>query len=271
MQIVRNRFSLARIDNIFISHLHGDHVFGLFGLLSTLSMMGRTAPLHIYAPGDISGLLEMTGKYFGEMKYETVVHAVRCSGPVVIEEFRQLEILAFPLHHRIETYGYLFREKEPKLNVYKEAVGRLDLGIEEIARLKEGTDVVRLHPDGHEELLACKDLTYKPFIPRSFAYCSDTAPFPELAEWLAGTTMIYHEATYASDLAELAKPNVHSTSRDAAMCAGKAGASKLILGHYSSRYKSLDLILEEAKAIFPETYLGKEGMKFDIPLIKGDF
>ncbi len=271
MQIVRNKISIARIDNIFISHLHGDHVFGIYGLLSTLSMMGRTTPLHIYAPAGMESIVNSLRRLFGELMYEVVVHTVRCDGPVVIEEFRQIEILAFPLRHRVETYGYLFREKVPPLNVYKPAIEKFGLGLEEIARLKEGVDVVRVGDDGSEELLPCSELTYKPFIPRSFAYCSDTMPFAELSGWLRGVTMIYHEATYASDLEELAKSNFDSTSRDAARCAAEAGARKLVLGHYSSRYKTLEKILEEAREIFPETDLSKEGMNFDIPLQKGDY
>lgn len=271
MQIVRNRISIARIDNIFISHLHGDHVFGLYGLLSTLSMMGRTTPLHIYAPAGIEKIVNSLKELFGDLMYEVVIHNIRCGEPTLVEEFRQLEIWAFPLYHRVETYGYIFREKVPPLNVYKPAIEKFNLTLEEIARLKEGTDVVRVAEDGTEYTLSCNELTYKPFLPRSFAYCSDTTPFAKLSGWLKGVTMIYHEATYSSEFKELAKSNFHSTSQDAARCAAAAGAQKLILGHYSSRYKTLDTLLEEAKEIFPETYLSKEGMNFDIPLQKGDF
>lgn len=260
MQMARFKVPFSRLDNIFISHLHGDHVFGLFGLISTLDMTGRLSPLHIYGPQGLDELLKTISGFFGEVKYEIVLHTVKCSEPTLIAEFKNLEIYSFPLRHRIETYGYLFREKEPQLNVIKSAVSEHNLTLEEIATLKRGEDVLR---DG--VTLLCKDLAYKPFEPRSFAYCSDTAPFPKLQEWIRGTDLIYHEATYASDLRALSRTTAHSTSQDAAKVALAAGARKLVLGHFSSRYRTLDLLLDEAREIFPESYLAEEGMIFDVP------
>ncbi len=260
MQMARFKVPFSRLDNIFISHLHGDHVFGLFGLISTLDMTGRLSPLHIYGPQGLDELLNTISGFFGEVKYEIVLHTVKCSEPTLIAEFKNLEIYSFPLRHRIETYGYLFKEKEPLLNVIKSAVSEHKLTLEEIATLKRGEDVLR---DG--VTLQCKDLTYKPFEPRSFAYCSDTAPFPKLQEWISGTDLIYHEATYASDLRALSRTTAHSTSQDAAKVALASGAKKLVLGHFSSRYRTLDLLLDEAREIFPESYLAEEGMIFDVP------
>ncbi len=260
MQMARFKVPFSRLDNIFISHLHGDHVFGLFGLISTLDMTGRLSPLHIYGPQGLDELLKTISGFFGEVKYEIVLHTVKCSEPTLIAEFKNLEIYSFPLRHRIETYGYLFKEKEPLLNVIKSAVSEHKLTLEEIATLKRGEDVLR---DG--VTLQCKDLTYKPFEPRSFAYCSDTAPFPKLQEWISGTDLIYHEATYASDLRALSRTTAHSTSQDAAKVALASGAKKLVLGHFSSRYRTLDLLLDEAREIFPESYLAEEGMIFDVP------
>lgn len=260
MQMARFKVPFSRLDNIFISHLHGDHVFGLFGLISTLDMTGRLSPLHIYGPQGLDELLKTISGFFGEVKYEIVLHTVKCSEPTLIAEFKNLEIYSFPLRHRIETYGYLFKEKEPLLNVIKSTVSEHKLTLEEIATLKRGEDVLR---DG--VTLQCKDLTYKPFEPRSFAYCSDTAPFPKLQEWISGTDLIYHEATYASDLRALSRTTAHSTSQDAAKVALASGAKKLVLGHFSSRYRTLDLLLDEAREIFPESYLAEEGMIFDVP------
>ncbi|MBP5518599.1 MAG: ribonuclease Z [Bacteroidales bacterium] len=265
MQMARFKVPFSRLDNIFISHLHGDHVFGLFGLISTLDMTGRLSPLHIYAPAGMDGLLKTISDYFGQVKFEVVLHTVKCSEPTLVAEFKNLEIYAFPLRHRIETYGYLFKEKEPQMNVLKSAIPEYKLTLEEIAMLKRGEDVLRKSADGKEVVLKCEDLAYKPFEPRCFAYCSDTAPFPKLPEWIKGADLIYHEATYASDLRALSRTTAHSTSQDAAKTALAAGAKTLVLGHFSSRYRSLDLLLDEARQIFPESYLAEEGMIFDVP------
>lgn len=265
MQMARFKVPFSRLDNIFISHLHGDHVFGLFGLISTLDMTGRLSPLHIYAPQGMQSLLDSISTQFGEVKYEVVLHTVKCSEPTLVAEFKNLEIYAFPLRHRIETYGYIFKEKEPQMNVVKSAIPEYKLTLEEIGTLKRGEDVIRKTDSGEDIVLKCEDLAYKPFEPRSFAYCSDTAPFPKLQEWIKGADLVYHEATYASDLRALSRSTAHSTSQDAAKAALAAGAKKLILGHFSSRYRSLDLLLDEAREIFPESYLAEEGTIFDVP------
>lgn len=260
MQIRKARVSLAKIDNIFISHLHGDHVFGLFGLLSTFAMAGRMTPLYIYAPAGLARILDFFKDEFGEgVKYDIVLNPVNCTAPVQIYENRIMEILAFPLRHREQTYGYLFREKQPRRNIVKEAVGKYNLSLSEIARLKEGLDI---------EKVSAAEVTYVPYVPRSFAYCSDTAPFKALPSWVKGVDLLYHEATFTEEYRELAKKTFHSTAADAARCALAAGAKRLVLGHYSSRFKSLTPVLQEARAIFKESCLAKEGSIFDIPLLK---
>ena len=266
MQMAKYKLPFSRLDNIFISHLHGDHVFGLFGLLYTLDMTGRLTPLHIYAPEGLESLMKTVNDYFGALKFELVFHTVKCKKPVKIVDFKSLEVFAFPLRHRVETYGYLFREKEPQPNIIKSAIAEHKLTLAEIGTLKRGEDIVRRHKDGKTEVLRCQDLTYRPFEPRSFAYCSDTTPFSKLKEWVKDVDLIYHEATYASDLKALSKTTAHSTSQDAAKVALAANAKKLVLGHFSSRYRSLDLLLGEAREIFPETFLAEEGMIFDIPM-----
>lgn len=260
MQIRKARVSLAKIDNIFISHLHGDHVFGLFGLLSTFAMAGRMTPLYIYAPAGLARILDFFKDEFGEgVKYDIVLNPVNCTAPVQIYENRIMEILAFPLRHREQTYGYLFREKQPRRNIVKEAVGKYNLSLSEIARLKEGLDI---------EKVSAAEVTYDPYVPRSFAYCSDTAPFKALPSWVKGVDLLYHEATFTEEYRDLAKKTFHSTAADAARCALAAGAKRLVLGHYSSRFKSLTPVLQEARAIFKESCLAKEGSIFDIPLLK---
>lgn len=264
MQMRRAGISIGRIDNIFISHLHGDHVFGLFGLLSTLAMMGRTASLYIYAPYRLSEILTFFKEQFGEgIKYEIVHVPVKCTAPQKILDIKSLEVFAFPLQHRGETYGYLFKEKQPLRNIHKHLIEPYGLSLYEIARLKEGIDVER-----EKEVLKSEEFTYLPYTPRSFAYCSDTAPFKELSEWVGGVDLLYHEGTFGEELKEMSVATRHSTAADAARCALEAKAGKLVIGHYSSRYKNIENLVDEAKKIFKETYPAKEGAIFDIPLNK---
>lgn len=295
MQLRKYGMPFHKIDHIFISHLHGDHIFGIFGLLSTFSMAGRSSALHIYAPEDFSRVLEFFLSRFGEgIKYEIVHHPVCTESPVLIYEGKSVEVYAFPLRHRGETYGFLFKEKTPQKNVHKYLIGPYKLTLFEIARLKEGNAILRTvsrkddsvvesravasgdiedrngETDGTDDyyyqLLAADDFTYLPYLPRQFAYCSDTAPFDSLAGWIKGTDLLYHEATYDSSLKDLAVTTCHSTAAEAAECAKEAGAAQLVIGHYSSRYKDLAPLLAEAKEIFPCTFLAKEGTKFEVPL-----
>ena len=263
MQIRRQHLSILKLDTVFISHLHGDHTFGLFGLLSTMSMLGRTAPLHIYAPEAFGKILSDFMASFGEgFKFYPVHHTVAADAPVKIFETRSLEVLAFPLRHRIETYGYLFREKTPMKNVRKEVIDRFGLTLSEIGSLKRGEDVVR----ENGTVICNSEAAYQPYEPRSFAYCSDTASFPELSGWIKGVDLLYHETTFPQEYEALAKATFHSTTVQAAACARDAGVGKLVAGHYSSRFPDVSFYLDEIRSIFPETVLGREGMVIDIPL-----
>ena len=285
MQMRRYGCSILKLDSIFITHIHGDHLFGLFGLLSTMGMLGRTAPLNIYAPANFSPILKFFLSYFGEgLAFELRHEPVRAKEPEVIYSTKTLEVLAFPLNHKIETFGYLFREKEPQRNIDKDALEKYGFTRMEIGTLKRGEDVLR--PQGQDEgatflngfvrhsgtdeplLIKASEVTYRPFRPRSYAYISDTAPFPELSGWVRGADIIYHEATYLEALSDQARLRHHSTALDAARLAADAGARRLILGHYSSRASDPDLFQEEARRIFPETYAAREGDLFEIPLEK---
>ena len=273
MQMRKAGVSIGRIDNIFISHLHGDHFFGLFGLLSTLAMMGRTAPLYIYAPYKMEVILAFFKEHFGEgLKYEIVHKPVKCKEPQLIADMKSVEVFAFPLQHRWETYGYMFKEKRPALNVHKHLIDPYKLGLYEIARLKEGEDVVRTQvtDDGaeYQQILKSEEFTYLPYEPRSFAYCCDTAPFEELSGWIEGVDLLYHEGTYGEELKEMAATTFHSTASDAARCAKAANVGKLVIGHYSSRYKSIEPLVNQAREIFPNTLPAKEGSIFEVPLKK---
>lgn len=265
-QLVRYHVPMMKIDSLFISHIHGDHVFGIFPLLSTMGMLARTAPLNIYAPPAFGPILKFFLSYYGEgVKFEIRHIPLNMKEPEVIYRTKSVEISAFPLNHKIETFGFLFREKDPQYNVRKFCIEKYGLSLTEIGTLKRGEDVLR-----EGEVITATEAAYKPYDPRSYAYCSDTATFPELSGWVRGVSMLYHEATYTSELEDQARLRFHSTSAQAARCALDAGAGKLILGHYSARVKTLDGIVAEARAIFPDTVAANDGDVFDLPLVRRD-
>ena len=251
----RAGISFLKIEHICISHIHGDHIFGLFGLLSTMAMLGRKAPLNIYAPEGFRPTLNFLLEQFGEGFLYEVNHIVlNMSEPQLVYDNRRTELLAFPLNHRIDTYGFIIREKMPQHNVHKEAIAKYGLSIAEIGALKRGEDVVR--NDGPEPVvIPNSEAAYIPYTPRSYAYCSDTAPFPELAQWIKGVTVLYHEATFPAEMSEMAAKTYHSTTLQAAQTAKEAGVGRLLVGHYSSRYPSVDFFLDELRSIFPDTHL----------------
>ena len=255
IQIRKAGLSFLKIEHICLSHIHGDHLFGLFGLLSTMAMLGRTAPLNIYAPGNFPPILEFFKANFGEgILYDINYVALDMSEPTVIYENRTVELLAFPLNHRVETYGFIIREKVPQHNVYKEAIAKYNLTLLKIGTLKRGEDVIR--PDG--EVIRNSEAAYIPYEPRSYAYCSDTAPFPKLADWVRGVTVMYHESTFPAEMEEMAAKTYHSTTLQAATTALHAGVGRLLVGHYSSRFPSVDFFLDEIRSIFPSAELAHD-------------
>lgn len=268
-RLQESRISPMKIESIFISHIHGDHLFGLPGLLSTMGMLSRVKPLNIYAPANFGPLLKFFLSYYGEGISFQINHIpLTMKAPEVIYQTKTLAVSAFPLNHGIETFGFLFREKEPQFNVKKWKIDEYGLSLAEIASVKRGEDVIREKPDGSFSTLPFDELGYKPFEPRSYAYCSDTAPFPEEASWVRGVDILYHEATYLEELSDLAESRHHSTTLQAARCALEAGAKKLVIGHYSSRGKDISLYEAECRSVFPETYAASDLDVFDVPLVK---
>jgi len=260
--------SFLKIEHICLSHLHGDHLFGLFGLLSTMGMLGRSSVLNIYAPETFRPVLQFFMDHFGEgVKFDVNFVPLTMSVPQVVYENRTVELLAFPLNHRVETFGFMIREKMPPYNVRKEAIAHYGLTLEEIGTLKRGEDVVR-ETDGVRQIIRNQEAAYIPYTPRSYAYCSDTAPFPELAEWVRGASLLYHEATFPADMADMAEKTFHSTTIQAAELARDAGVGRLLAGHYSSRYPSVDFYLDEMRTVFPEAYLAHDGDVVEISYIR---
>ena len=260
-QMARCGISPLKLRAVFISHLHGDHVFGLFPLLSTLGLYGRRTPLKIYAPRPFGEALEGFLRLFeSDLPYTPEWVEVDTTKHQVIFENDTTEIWSLPLRHRVPTAGYLCRQKEPALNVTKYAIERYELDMHQIVAAKRGEDIEL----ASGEIIANDMLTYRPYPPMSYAYCSDKNYSARLAKMCEGVDMLYHEATYDASMQKMAKLRGHSSTTDAAKVAKMAGAGKLLIGHFSSRYKELEPLLQECREIFPETYIAEEKQTFTI-------
>ncbi|MDR3095119.1 MAG: ribonuclease Z [Bacteroidales bacterium] len=264
-QIQMERFHLkfSLVKTIFISHLHGDHVFGLPGLLSTFSMLERTAALDLYAPPPLENWLNGLLKYFPPLSYPLHIHPLTHNEPTVIHENKQMTVTAFPLKHRVATFAYLFREKEKPLNIRKDMIDFYRIPLREIVAIKAGSDFT----DNDGKTIPNERLVFPPIKPRSYAYCSDTAYLPAITNILHNTDLLYHEATFADDNSERAVATFHSTARQAAQIALDSQVEKLIIGHFSSRYDDISVILREAQAVFPNTEAAEDGKVFRLPEI----
>ena len=261
IQLRRLRIHFSKIIAVFISHLHGDHCFGLPGMISTFGMTGRTAPLHIYAPAAFEPILEQTLSFFCQgLEFKVVFHAVDTTQNKVVYEDRSLTVETIPLQHRIDCCGYLFREKPILPHIRRDMIDFYKIPISQINNIKAGADWVT--PEG--EVIANSRLTTPAEPARSYAYCSDTRYIKTLHELVKGVSTLYHESTYFAEDAERARLYWHSTSQDAARVARDASVGKLLLGHFSARYNNESQLLEEAKEIFPNSYLTCEGASFDI-------
>ena len=261
MQMRRYRIRFGRINHIFISHLHGDHFFGIYPLLSTYNLMGRKTPLHLYAPDQAEELISRHLADFDiHLGFDLTVHTVSGRSMKKILDDRRVEVYSFPLKHRIPTYGYLFREKMPDRNMIKEKIAEYGLSIEEIATARRGGDIIR----DNGVVIPCTRVTMEPRRPASYAFCSDTGWFKKLHEYVSGVDLLYHEATFGTDNDELAVKTRHSTAAHAAKVALEAEAGRLLLGHFSARYRSTAKLEEEARSIFPATEAAREGNTYEI-------
>jgi len=268
-QIQLRRFSInaSRINHIFISHLHGDHFFGLFGLLSSFSLTGRKSDLHVYAHRDLEVTLDHFRMYFGvAMEYKIVFHPFIATLPAEIYNDKHITVEVLPLRHSVPVVGFIFREKKRSFNIRKESIEKYSLGIREIVKIKEGLD--HITPDG--KTVPNSELTLPPFRPRSFAFCTDTMYFQKLAETLRDIDLLYFEATFAEKDKKLAKLTGHSTAVQAARVANQANVGKLLIGHFSSRYKSIAPLVKEARLIFANTTAVEDGEKYSVEQIRVD-
>lgn len=261
IQLRRMKINFAKINHIFISHLHGDHYFGLIGFISTRNLLGITGDLHIYAHSDLKELLQPQLDYMkNDLRFRIVFHPLNFKKSDTIYSDKKMEVLSFPLKHSIPVCGFLFREKPKLPNMRKDKIAELQIPISQIKTIKEGAGFTT--PDGkfypHEEL------TILPQPPRSYAFCTDTIPWEPAAELLQNVNLLYHEATFLSDMETFAAQTMHSTAAQAARFAAGIHAEKLIIGHFSIRYKDIEPFLEEARQIFPNTELACDGKKFAI-------
>jgi ribonuclease Z len=251
-----------KLNAIFISHLHGDHLFGLMPLISSLGHLGRKVPLTVFAPAPFGEILACHFRFFdNDLPFEVIWREVDTRQNAMIYENNVMEVWTIPLRHRVPASGYLFKEKTPPLNIRKEAIERYGLGIAQITAAKRGED---LFADNGSLIATNSELTYTPYPPRSYAYCSDTQYSGKVASIVAGVDLLYHEATFADADKALAKETGHSTASQAAKAALTACAGRLLIGHLSARYKDASTLLNEARLIFPNTEIAEEKRTYEI-------
>lgn len=253
---------LSRIDHIFISHLHGDHYFGLIGLLSTMHLFGRKKDLLLVGPPGLAEIIGLQLRYSEtSLGFNIDFREFKPHTSEVIYANDKYEVITIPMDHRVPCSGYLFREKPRKRRINRKLLPELQLTKLEILKLKDGEDI--LHEDGtikYENKLITLDAPPS----SSYAYCSDTRYKPELLDLVQGVDLMYHEATFADDMKDRAEATYHTTARQAAQFAKDAGVGKLLLGHFSARYRELDPIINEAKEVFEHAELAIEGTKFTV-------
>ena len=256
MQLRKYRVKFSRIRHIFISHLHGDHFYGLVGLISTFLLLGREAELHIYGPKGIKQailLLLKLGKAY--TNYPLYFHELEETTPQLIFEDDKVSVETIPLDHRVYTNGFLFKEKPDDRKLDIEKARKLNIDLSYYNKIKQGFDVE--NRDG--KLIPNKEITFDPPPPKSYAYCSDTAYYPEIVPQIEGATVLYHESTFLEEHYHLCEKTKHSTAKEAGVIARKAKVGTLILGHYSGRYGNLELFRREAQEVFDNVELAEDG------------
>ncbi|MGL4851953.1 MAG: ribonuclease Z [Phocaeicola sp.] len=258
LQFRRSKLKFTRLNHIFISHLHGDHCFGLMGLISTLGLLGRTATLHIYAHEELERILTPQLAFFCKgMSYKVEFHNINPFKQEVIYDDRSLTVTTIPLVHRLPTCGFLFAEKQTPNHIKRDMVDFYKVPTFEMNRIKNGADFTL--PDG---TLVPNSVLTTPSLPaRKYAYCSDTLYHPKITEQIQGVDLLFHEATFAESEQGRAKETFHSTAAQAGQIAQAAAVKKLVIGHYSARYTDESELLKEAKSEFAQTELAQEGMK----------
>ncbi|PCJ93241.1 MAG: ribonuclease Z [Flavobacteriaceae bacterium] len=260
VQLRKHKVKFSRINHIFISHLHGDHFFGLPGLISTFRLLGREKEMHIYGPKGIKEAITLLLKLGDSWtNYHLYFHELISKESELIFEDEKVTVHTIPLTHRVYTNGFLFREKldDRKLNI--KAVEKYGIDKSQYRNIKKGKNVVMDNGD----IFPNKKLTFDPPKPKSYAYCSDTAYMPSIVPQIEGVDVLYHESTFLESEKHLAAKTKHATAKEAASIAKEANVGQLLLGHYSTRYKTIDLFKEEAQEIFSNVALADDGKMFE--------
>ncbi len=261
VELRRNRIKFSRIKHVFISHLHGDHYFGLVGLVNTFSLLTRETELHIYAPKGLKEVIMLQMKLANAWtSYPLIFHELTSKEPELIYEDDKVEVHTIPLDHRIYTNGFLFKEKENERKLDINSVTEANINVAYFRKLKQGADVV--NEDG--VLIDNKTVTKDPQPPKSYAFCSDTVYHEDIVPQIKNVTALYHESTFLERHEALCKPTKHSSAKQAASIAKMANVGMLFLGHYSTRYDDLNEFKIEAQTVFENSKLAKGGKTFTI-------
>ena len=261
MQLRKYKARFQSINHIFISHLHGDHFYGLPGFLASMHLLGRKNELIVYGPNELEEVITMIHKHSDTYLSYPIkfIHTQHLTKQLIFED-EKVEVYSLPLKHRIAATGFLFKEKSLPRNIDKFKLEKLNVSFAEIHKLKQGFDAI----DNDGNLIKNSQLTIDPPKQRSYAFCSDTKFFEELAQDIKDVELLYHESTFLEDKKDRAKQTFHSTAKQAAQMAVLANAQQLILGHFSARYGNLEEFLDEAKPIFANTELAIEGKIFSL-------
>lgn len=261
IQLRKYGIKFQRISRILVSHMHGDHYFGLIGLINTMHLLGREKELHIYAPTILKDIINIQLKAANShLRFPVIYHDLTENNIGVIIENKNLTITTTPLKHRIECYGFIFQEQSHSFNIKKEVIELYNLSYTDIINAKAGKNITI----SSGEVIENNKLTIPPKKPKKYSFISDTKPTPNYYKAIENSDLLYHEATFMDDMRKRAKETFHSTTIQAAEIALNTNCKKLIIGHFSSRYNSLEPLLEETKSIFNNSDLAVEGCVFEV-------
>lgn len=261
VQLRKAGIRIQKISHIFISHLHGDHYYGLIGLINTMHLYGRSEPLHIFGITPLKHLIELQLELSGtSLLYPLIFHSVETESATVIVDDEMMQVTTIPLNHRIPTCGFLIREKQQLRKIRKDFVKLAKIPIPYYEKIRRGEDFV----DESGKIFRNEDITEDPVPAKTYAYCTDTAYYEPVIPIIKNADLLYHEATFMEDKADDARAKFHSTAREAALIARKANVKKLVIGHFSARYNDSDGLLKEAQEIFPETVLAVDGLTIEV-------
>lgn len=265
IQLRKFRQPFNRINHIFISHLHGDHMFGIFGFLSSLEMLGKKNELHVYAHKQFAEVIQFYENFYKrKLLFPLIHHVIEEGKEQEIHKDNKITVTAFPLIHKIPVAGFLFKEKDRERNIIKDVIKKYDISIKKIHEIKQGKDFVT--DDG--QTIPNEELTIPPYKSRAYAFVTDTISREAIIPVIENADILYHEATFLHDELSRARNTCHSTGLQAAQIASKANVRKLLIGHFSARYKEVEPILQEAKSVFAETHAVNDGDQFHIPLTR---